>query len=373
MKVLHICNDYCGSKVHANLYKRLDDKLDHQIVYTYFDGKDNIGKNTFSSEKTKIVYDDVLNPYMRKIYPLKIWWVYRHLVNKVDMKEISCVHATTLFSDGGIAFSLYKKYGIPYIVAVRTTDLAIYIKKVKALWGYGRKILLNASKIIVINKAYENDLKSMDFSKDIWDLIKDKVLVQPNGIDDYWINNVYRESKCNNFKICYVGTFIKRKNIPRLIQAVDSLRADYPNLALELIGGGGTIGNEEDFVKKMAEERPYVTLVGRLTDKDRIREKFSENSIYAMPSWNETFGLVYIEALTQNLRLLYTKNDGVDGLFDNVGVAVDPFSVDSIREGLREILRKYDQFAGNKDVDFSNFDWSVIANRYYSVFEQITK
>lgn len=370
MRILHICNDFTGSKVHANLYEKLDKMLTEQIVYTYFDRKEKINRNRFSSDNTEFIYDDILNPYLRKIYPLKVWWVYRNLKKKINPSGIDCVHATTLFSDGGVAYKLYRKHGIPYIVAVRTTDLGTYIKS-KILWEHGREILLNASKIVLINKCYEERMKTLEFSKGIWNEIKDKVLIQPNGIDQFWLDNVTREPRQNNYKICYVGTFIRRKNIPRLIQAVDLVHKEFPQVTLELIGGGGTIGNEDEIVKSTTYGKPYVTIAGRITDKSVLKEKYRECSIFAMPSWSETFGLVYIEALTQNIRLLYSKNDGIDGLLDNVGVAVDPYSVDSIANGLRKIVTEYGSFEGNKDVDFSLFDWTCIADRYCDLYKSI--
>ena len=373
MRVLHICNDFTGSKVHSNLYQRLDEKVDYQIVYTYFDEKDKKGKNSFSAHNTEIIYDDILSPYLRKIYPLKMWWVYRHLMKRIDPGNIDCIHATTLFSDGGIAYKLFKKYDIPYIVAVRTTDLSIYIDKTKLLWSHGQKILLNASKIVLINKAYKVKLEKLEFSRGIWNKIKEKVIIQPNGIDDYWIKNVSRETKRFNNKICYVGTFIKRKNIPRLIRAIDTLHNDYPNIHLNLIGGGGEIGYEGEVIQRMADERPYVSIVGRISDKDKLKELFRENCIFAMPSWAETFGLVYIEALTQNLRLLYAENDGIDGLLDNVGMAADPYSVDSIAAGLKKLIDNYDTSEGNSSVDFSIFDWNMIADRYVEIYEKMIK
>ena len=371
MRILHICNDFTGSKVHSSLYQKLDDIVDSQFVYTYFDGEDNIGKNQFDGKRTNIVYDDILNPYLRKVYPIKMWWVYRHLLKHIEPNEIDCVHATTLFSDGGIAYKLYKEYGIPYVVAVRTTDLGTYINKSKMLWEHGRKILKHASKIILINKCYEERMKTLEFSKGIWEEIKDRVVIQPNGIDQFWIDNVTREQRPNSYKICYVGTFIRRKNIPRLIQAVDLVYKEFPQVSLELIGGGGSIGNEDEKVRTMAEERPYVTIIGRISDKSALKDKYRECSVFAMPSWSETFGLVYIEALTQNIRLLYSKNDGIDGLLDNVGVAVDPYSVDSIANGLRQIVTEYGCFEGNKDVDFSLFDWTCIADRYCDLYKSI--
>lgn len=373
MRILHICNDFTGSKVHSNLYKKLAERGCCQVVYTYFNGKEKKGKNSFSFFNTEIIYDDILNPYLRKIYPFKVWWVYKQLIKKINPMDFDCVHATTLFSDGGIALELYKKYGIPYIVAVRTTDLSTYIDKSKILWSRGREILLHASKIVLINNAYQEKLKKMPFSCDIWNDIKNKVVIQPNGIDEFWIDNISREPKRFSNEICYVGSFIKRKNVPRLIRAMDMLHADFPDVKLNLIGGGGSIENEDVVVKKMAEERPYVSLIGKIYDKGLLIEQFRKNSIFAMPSWSETFGLVYIEALTQNLRLLYSENEGVDGLLDNVGVAVDPFSVESIRNGLRNLIENYGEFYGNAKVDFSTFDWNSIANRYVGMFADVSK
>ena len=45
MKILHICNDYCGSKVHANLFRRLDELGVEQTVYAYYRGGDVREKN----------------------------------------------------------------------------------------------------------------------------------------------------------------------------------------------------------------------------------------------------------------------------------------------------------------------------------------
>lgn len=373
MKVLHICNDYTGSKVHMNLCEQLDYLIDNQIVYTYFDGQTKIGINQFDGKRTEIVYDNILNRYIRKIYPLKMWWVYRHLIKHIKPNEIDCVHATTLFSDGGVAYKLYKEYGIPYVVAVRTTDLSTYINKSKMLWEHGRKILKHASKIILINKCYEERMKTLDFSKEIWEDIKSKVIVQPNGIDQFWIDNVTKEQRANKYKICYVGTFIRRKNVPRLIQAVDIVHKEFPQVTLELIGGGGSINNEDEIVRTMAEERSYVTIAGRISDKMLLKEKYRECNIFAMPSWGETFGLVYVEALTQNLRLLYSKNDGIDGLFDNVGVAVAPFSIENIAHGLMRLLSNYDKMEGNEKVDFREFCWDRIGEKYVKIYNEILR
>lgn len=351
-----------------NLCKRLDSMVNHQTVYTYFDGKLLPRKNYFDGKNTEIIYDDILNPLVRKIYPLKRWWVYHHMINKINPKEIDCVFATTLFSDGGLAYKLYKKYGVPYIVAVRMTDLGTYLNHTKILWPYGREVLRNAKRIILINRTFKQKLQTHEFSRDLWDEIRDRVIVRPNGIDSFWIDNLYKEKHPNDGSICYVGNFTSRKNVLRLIAAVDLLRNDYPNLQLSLIGEKG---DEEEKIKLQAQHKPYIHLVGPIYDKRQLLEQYRKHSIFAMVSKGETLGLVYLEALSQNLRLLYSKGTGIDGMLDNVGIAADAHSVKSIADGLRQLIENYDRYDGNSIIHFGDFDWHNIAQRYFEIFKLI--
>ena len=59
-----------------------------------------------------------------------------------------------------------------------------------------------------------------------------------------------------------------------------------------------------------------------------------EHQIFAMPSFNETFGLVYIEALSQNLPILYTKSEGIYKYFEegHFGIGVEPSNIASIKK-----------------------------------------
>jgi glycosyltransferase involved in cell wall biosynthesis len=81
--------------------------------------------------------------------------------------------------------------------------------------------------------------------------------------------------------------------------------------------------------------------------------------------------LVYIEALSQGLPVLYTKNQGIDGLFDeSIGVSVNALSVNSIKEGLSQLLEHREKYS-NKHVDFELFRWNIIAKKYKSLYEQL--
>ena len=153
MKILHISNDFANSKVHSNLIQQLDKMGVEQIVYCPIRSKEEYGKNSFNSNITQIVYSLCIRSWYKFVYHYKRRVLYNDLKNKVDLSCVELIHAATLFSDGGIAYKAYKEYGIPYVVAVRNTDINDFLPLMKHTYSAGRKILLNASRIYFISEG----------------------------------------------------------------------------------------------------------------------------------------------------------------------------------------------------------------------------
>jgi glycosyltransferase involved in cell wall biosynthesis len=120
----------------------------------------------------------------------------------------------------------------------------------------------------------------------------------------------------------------------------------------------------------MIESYPdFIEYKGKIYDKEKLANIMQQSSLFVMPSINETFGLVYIEALSQNLPVIYSKGQGIDGLFDEtVGIRVNALSVDEIRDAIRNILENPNKYSNNK-VSFTDFDWKNIAEKYIGFYQ----
>ena len=94
-----------------------------------------------------------------------------------------------------------------------------------------------------------------------------------------------------------------------------------------------------------------------------------------MPSLRETFGTVYIEALSQGLPVIYTKGQGIDGYFDQglTGFACDPMNVHEIKEAILQIMGNYQTTSQACALAAQDFQWHVIANQYNEVIRQMGK
>ncbi|HZX01793.1 glycosyltransferase [Kribbella sp.] len=124
-------------------------------------------------------------------------------------------------------------------------------------------------------------------------------------------------------QVTYVGRLDAAKGAPLLMNGWDAYREIAGDDALQLvIAGGGPLLDE---VTAWAADRPSVELRGLLSKPD-VFELMRESRAVVLPSeWEETFGLVVVEAMAVGVPLLASRHgsfpelvtDGVDGaLFD---------------------------------------------------------
>ena len=124
-------------------------------------------------------------------------------------------------------------------------------------------------------------------------------------------------------QVAYVGRLDAAKGAPLLMKGWDAYRAIAGDDALRLVIAGG--GPMLDEVTAWAAERPSVELRGLLS-KPEVFELLGESRGVVLPSeWEETFGLVVVEAMAVGVPPLASAHgsfpelvtDGVDGaLFD---------------------------------------------------------
>lgn len=372
--ILHITNDYSGSTVYSNLVKELDRIGLKQIIYNPIREKRRVGKNkiTFETKGSKIIYRPILNYTSDRVfYPLKIKKLINDIQSLIDIKQIDFIHAHTWYSDGGIAYLLAKKYHIPYIVTIRSTDLHSFQTKQFYLRPFGKKILEYAQRVVLITASYTNQILNLPSLKAIKKDLHKKLQIIPNGVDKFWIQNSKGKVSLplkKRINILYVGTFIKRKNTILLQKAVTEIKNEKgSNIHLYLVGGGGSY--EQEIIRNCEKDPKLFTYLKKVTTRKELIEIYSQCSIFAMPSNNETFGLVYIEALLNGLPILYTKGQGIDGLYEEkIGEKISKFSVYEIKDKLLNLINHHESYEIPTGKIKKQHDWQLIAEKYLNIY-----
>ena len=106
--------------------------------------------------------------------------------------------------------------------------------------------------------------------------------------------------------------------------------------------------------------------------KEALIEVYRSNDIYVMPSIHETFGRVYVEAMSQGLPVIYSKGQGFDGIFEDgcVGYSVPSYDYHSIAECVVRIINDYSSMSARCLQHCDEFDWNRIAKKIDLFYRQ---
>lgn len=365
MKVLHICPYYFNRPLFDKLFLSLESLNVVNEVFAHSDERvtkltDKPYKLTYFSRKFGILNRLAYFPKQKII--LKV------ILNKIDLSAVNIIHAHTLFSSGYSAYKIHKQTGLPYIVAIRATDTDLFLKWMLHLRGLGRTILQNAQTIVFLSPSYRDLVVTRYVQKKNQESILKKSIVIPNGIDNYFLLNKFKSRKSiysNLAKLIYIGEIAERKNIKTTIKACKLIRNRGYKVVFTIVG-------------KMM-DRKYIEVINNHEfiryfphcSKEEVLRLLRDSDILVMPSKVETFGLVYAEAMSQGLPVIYSKGQGFDGQFidGEVGFAVNCFDHEEIAEKITAIYSNYAEISERCVNHVDKFNWSVIAEKYKSVYQ----
>ena len=382
MNVLQLCSYYVGS----DLYERLFDKLNGDISnIVYVPCKKSSVEMIESRRNTsELVISPIFRESNKLIYRLKnilerfLFYghndeIYKDMLDKIDLDKIDVVHAHSLFSNGYLAYKLNQQYNIDYVVAVRNTDINFFYKYAKHLNKISEKILIQAKYIIFISNAYKNLFLNKLVNKRLRVELIEKIIVIPNGIDDFWLSNKNLKSikKKPVINIIYVGRIDNNKNIKTTIKALNYMKKKNSKLSIKYtIVGEGKLNKE--CKRLISNTKNTIDIVG-YKEKSEILKLYNEHDIFIMPSKYETFGLVYVEAMTQGLPIIYTREQGFDKFFyeGEVGFSVNYNSYKEIGAKINQIYSDYHTISERCICNSNQFNWSEIANKYKKIYGDI--
>lgn len=363
MKILYITDEE-NSKVYRNLCKNLVlQDVNNYVTLLCVNTRNNEIKDALS-ETDNYKEINILSNCNFILQRINIFYKIKNklklIEHTVDITDYDLIYASTFLSDGGVANKLSKKYKIPYVIAVRGTDTNMYLKKMFHTWYYGKKIIENAELVICISQSIKNNLCNSIAFRLLNYKTKRGIQVLPNGIDEFWIdnaivNNIASKKQLRNF--LYIGDLGKNKNVKLLIKSFQEARKYIEDLQLSIVGSKGEY---QDYVNKISTQENCINYFGPVYDKDKLLKIIRANDAFIMVSHSETFGLVYLECLSQGLPLIYSKGQGIDGMFKNVGISVNSHNRKEIINAIIEVATNFDKYSSQENL-ICQFSWNYVA------------
>lgn len=213
-----------------------------------------------------------------------------------------------------------------------------------------------------LTKFYKNKVKG-----------NTKVMYSPLCVD--YIPD--KETKKNNKNIVSIGRLSPEKGCLDLIDVFNLIYKEDSECVLHIIGDGEEKIKMQEKIKNL-NLNDSVILYG-YKDKDFIREKLNDMSLYLMTSYEESFGLVLLEASAFAIpSIAFSSAEGACEIINNNvdGYIIEDRNKDEMKEKVLELLndkQKLALFGHEAKIKCNEYSYEVVKEKWLGIIEDILK
>lgn len=219
--------------------------------------------------------------------------------------------------------------GVKVAIFIHGFDLKNF-EKIDKIWL--RDNLNKASLIFVLASDFKNRLEEIGVTTPI-ELTTTKV--EDSLVDGFGIST--RNGKTGD--LLFLARLEKNKGIYETIETFKILKKDFPNLTLNIVGGGSEEANVRDLVKR--ENLQGVTIAGRLSG-DSVTEAYKNARIlFLITTHGEGMPTTVLEGMAFGLPVITRPVGGLTDFFENGKMGFIDSTLDPVKiaDGVRPFLQ----------------------------------
>lgn len=261
------------------------------------------------------------------------------------------------------------------------TFLKLFIPKIRLIFSFHGSDVNTIAKLSTneksqwlyyINKVDNNVACSVDLANKLKESINSllKVDVVYNGVKEFPVYSCVDNPLGANCKfILNIGKYISLKGQQELLEAFHTISKIKPNYCLVFIGSNGP---ELKNLKEMTHKFGLASRVFFLIDlrQEEIAYYYENASMFVLPSHNEGFPLVLLEAGMFNLPVIATNVGGIPELIKHKfsGLLVNAYVPSELADAIIYLINDKEfstSLARNLFLDVSNnYSWSKTLKNY---------
>ncbi|UTX51375.1 glycosyltransferase family 4 protein [Candidatus Saccharibacteria bacterium TM7i] len=299
-------------------------------------------------------------------------------------------------------YSFSEQIGLKKLLDDLKPDLVHFCMPQQPLWYTGKKVttfhdltllktynsdknwLVFHAKQKIGKFAFKHALNSNNHIIAVSDFTRQEIK-NLTSVDDKKISVIYEASDVDTttpkkiplpFKkyILYVGQQSDYKNIKRLGDAHQLLKAKYPNLGLVLAGkkNAAALTNEEYFATQKYKDIHFTDFI----PDTQLSWLYTNAEVYVFPSLMEGFGLPGLEAMSHKLPVISSDATCLPEVYGKAAHYFTPTDTSDIARAIDDVLsdetlRNHLIKEGQKQL--KKYSWYKMAKETHAVYEKVLR
>jgi len=269
-----------------------------------------------------------------------------------------------------------KHRQVPYLISLRGSDVPnydTYNKSLqiahKALMPITRKIWRESARVVALSTDLAQSASESDSSV--------RIDIVPNGIESemFVYEPTIREkakstAHAERVELICVARLIERKGVQHLLHAVKQMNE---SIFLTIVGEGNFMGELQVLAAEL-DLTSKVKFYG-YCPREKLVTLYNNSDVFVLPSMAESFGMVFVEAMSCGLPVIGARVGGVpDIIKPENGILVEAGSVQSVKAAIETLaadagLRK-SMAEANRLKAVANYAWRSVADAYENIYRE---
>ena len=206
-----------------------------------------------------------------------------------------------------------------------------------------------------------------------------KVKMFPCTLDPHWKLDAYEAMPAQTppvmLSVARISKDDRYKGIDNVIRSLPAVVREVGPVEYRVVGRGDDTPRLRALAAGIGVSR-YVNFMGSVTDAE-LREQYRSCSLFVMPSNEEGFGIVFLEAMAYGKPVIGGANGGTPSVVthDETGLLVDNSDVAGITQSLIELLNNKEMRerfgrAGHKRLS-EHFTFAEFAKNFRDVLQSV--
>ncbi len=332
-------------------------------------------KKEINRDGLRILYPRFISIPKNKLYYLRgdfIYYCTKNLYkNLFASEQFDIIHCHVPLPDGYVGLKLRNKYNIPYGVTIHGGNIYKRVRENRLNHLKIKNIIESADFVGIVSEKLRLLVKQNGiYPKD------ETCRVIHNGINPPTISKdiQWPDADPKSIRLLTVCHTIKRKGIGEVLHALSAIRSKFETLRYYIIGDGVDLQYFKNLAKELGVD-DICYFLGAKSNAEAM-DYMKACDVFVLPSWNEAFGVVYIEAMYFGKITIGSKGEGIDGLINDGenGFLVEPKNPKELQNKLEYILPrlknlKYIEENARKTV-WPEFSWRNNVQQYLELYTQ---